>query len=307
MKHSIASRWPSLASATLFGHGVVASSAESTALVEEPGRLQVVVVTATAENSPLVVETDTKSPRQPLPAHDGADFLKTIAGFAVTRKSGTDGDPMFRGMPGSRLNILVDGANILGGCNFRMDAPTAYIFPEAYDVLTVIKGPQSVRHGPGTSAATVLFERKIERFDRAGYRVQGSVVGASAGRHDEIGDLRLGRPGGYLQLTATNSQSDDYEDGDGLAVHSAYRRYSVNGAAAWTPDEHTRLELAAAHSDGHAAYADRAMDGTQFLRQGFDLVFERNGLPGFLQALERAPMRVRWITSWTIRSCARLE
>ncbi|MCC7462328.1 MAG: TonB-dependent copper receptor [Gammaproteobacteria bacterium] len=248
-------------------------------------RLTVVVVTATAEHSPLRVEADARAPRQPLPAHDGADFLKTIAGFAVTRKAGTDGDPVFRGMAGSRLNIVVDGANILGGCNARMDAPTAYIFPEAFDVLTVIKGPQSVRHGPGTSAGTVMFERRVERFAAPGYRFRGSLLGASAGRHDEVADLRLGRPLGYLQFTATNSQSDDYEDGDGNAVHSAYRRYSVNAAAAWTPDEHTRLELSLVHSDGHAAYADRAMDGTQFLRQGFELSFERRDLPGRLQGM----------------------
>jgi iron complex outermembrane receptor protein len=286
MKHSTASHWLVLAGVAFFGQSVRAADADSGADAQSLQRMPVVVVTATAERSPLVVETDPQVPRQPLPAHDGADFLKTIAGFAVTRKGGTDGDPIFRGMAGSRLNIVVDGANILGGCNARMDAPTAYIFPEAYDLLTVIKGPQSVRHGPGTSAGTVLFERRIERFEQPGYRVRGSVLAASAGRHDEVADLRVGRPLGYLQLTATHSQSDDYEDGDGNAVHSAYRRYSVNAAAAWTPDEHTRLELSVIHSDGHAAYADRAMDGSQFLRQGFELAFERRDLHGRLQGLE---------------------
>ena len=275
-----------LLGAALASHGIAAAAAESSIGAENVERLPVVVITATAESSPLVVQTDPKAPRQPLPAHDGADLLKTIAGFAVTRKSGTDGDPMFRGMPGSRLNILVDGANILGGCNARMDAPTAYIFPEAYDLLTVIKGPQSVRYGAGASAGTVLFERRVERFTSPGYRVQGSVVGASAGRHDEIADIRLGSPAGYLQVTGTNSQSDDYDDGDGAAVHSAYRRYSASAAAGWTPDEHTRLELAVVHSDGRAAYADRAMDGTQFLRHGLDLSFRRSDLPGRMTRLE---------------------
>jgi iron complex outermembrane receptor protein len=275
-----------LVGAALASHGIAAVAAESSIAGDPADRLPVVVVTAVAERSPLVVETDPKAPRQPLPAHDGADFLKTIAGFAVTRKAGTDGDPLFRGMPGSRLNILVDGASILGGCNARMDAPTAYIFPEAFDRLTLIKGPQSVRYGAGASAGTVLFERRVERFAAPGYRAQNSIVVGSAGRHDEVADLRLGRPVGYLQLSATNSQSDDYEDGDGNPVHSAYRRYSAGAALGWTPDEHTRLELAVVHSDGHAAYADRAMDGTKFLRHGFDLTFRRSELPGRLSALE---------------------
>ena len=280
-----ARRWlPALLLGVLATHGP--ARADDAVGGETVERLPVVVVTAVADTSPLVVESDLKAPRQPLPAHDGADFLKTIAGFAVTRKSGTDGDPLFRGMAGSRLNILVDGANVLGGCNFRMDTPTAYIFPEAYDRLTVIKGPESVRYGAGASAGTVLFERTVARFDGPGYRLHASALAASAGRHDEVADLTLGRPIGYLQLTGTNSQSDDYADGDGRDVHSAYRRYSASAAAGWTPDADTRLELSFIHSDGHAAYADRAMDGTKFLRHGGEFVFRRRLHGGLLSGLE---------------------
>ncbi len=248
--------------------------------------LQEVVVTGAAMSTPLVVETDLKVPRQPLPAHDGADYLKTIPGFSVIRKGGTDGDPTFRGMAASRLNILVDGQNILGGCNFRMDAPTAYIFPEAYDKLTVIKGPQSVQHGAGNSAGVVLFEREFQRFDKPGYRLHGSLTGASFGRHDEVLDATLGNPDFYGQLTATNSQSGDYKDGDGRAVPSRYKRYSLNGAVGWTPDANTRLELSGTHSDGYARYADRGMDGTKFLREGLALAFTRKNLSPLVEKLE---------------------
>ena len=56
-----------------------------------------VEVTAPLPREPLVTVTDPKAPRQPLPAHDGADYLKTIPGFSVIRKGGTDGDPVLRG------------------------------------------------------------------------------------------------------------------------------------------------------------------------------------------------------------------
>ena len=125
-----------------------------------------VVVTAAPMSQPLVVEVDPKIPRQPLPAHDGADYLKTIPGFAVMRKGGTDGEAIFRGMAGSRLNILVDDQNIVGGCSFRMDAPTAYIFPEAYDKLTVIKGPQTVEYANMGTAATVKFDREPKKYEK---------------------------------------------------------------------------------------------------------------------------------------------
>src|SRR5690606_2686648 len=113
---------------------------------DAPDTLAQVVVTAPAMDAPLTVVTDPKAPRQPIPAHDGADFLKNITGFSVIRKGGTDGDPVLRGMSGSRLGILLDGQEIYGGCGGRMDPPTAYVYPEAYDRVTVLKGPQSVRY-----------------------------------------------------------------------------------------------------------------------------------------------------------------
>ncbi len=102
------------------------------------------VITAIAPSSPLTIVTNPKDPRQPVPASDGGDYLKTIPGFALVRNGGTNGDPVLRGMFGSRLNILTNGGQLLGACPGRMDAPTSYISPETYDKLTVIKGPQTV-------------------------------------------------------------------------------------------------------------------------------------------------------------------
>src|SRR3989338_426860 len=148
-----------------------------------------VIVTALAMEQPLEVTTDPRKPRQPVPAHDGADYLKTIPGFSVIRKGGTDGDPVFRGMAGSRLNILLDGEQILGGCGNRMDPPTAYVFPNAYDKITVLKGPQTVLYGPGSSAGTVLFERDFVRRSDSGIGFDGGATVGSFGRTDVMGDV----------------------------------------------------------------------------------------------------------------------
>ena len=72
------------------------------------------------------------------------DYPKATPGFSVIRKGGTDGDPVFRGMAASRVNLLIDGQPVLGGCGMRMDPPTAYVFPAAYDRVVVIKGPHTV-------------------------------------------------------------------------------------------------------------------------------------------------------------------
>lgn len=237
--------------------------------------LREVIVTAPRMQSPLLLILDAKAPRQPLPAHDGADYLKTVPGFSVIRKGGADGDPVFRGMAASRVNLQMDGEQILGGCGMRMDPPTAYVFPETYDRIVIIKGPQTVLHGPGNSAATVLFERDPPGFRQGQWRLHSSAV-AAADRSDFVADLLLGDESFYGRVSGTRAEADDYEDGAGRTVHSRYRRWSANAELGWTPDENTRMALTAAQSDGEAAYADRAMDGVMFARDNVGLRFERD-------------------------------
>ncbi|MGE0863614.1 MAG: TonB-dependent copper receptor [Vicinamibacterales bacterium] len=240
-----------------------------------------VVVTAAAESAPFKVVMDAKQPRQPIPAHDGAEYLETIPGFATVRKGGSGGDPMFRGMAGSRLSILSDGAMILGGCSARMDAPTAYIFPETYDEITVIKGPQSVKYGPAGSAGTVLFQRNNTRLAQPEWSGNASATVGAWGRNDQVFDAHAGTPAFYVRGAASRSSMDNYQDGDGQTVHSEYMRWNMDTAFGWTPNATTRLEVTAGASDGHAAYADRAVDGAKFLRTGGGVTFEKTR-PGAL-------------------------
>ncbi len=245
-----------------------------------------VVVTGARMTSPLVVETDPRVPRQPLPAHDGADYLKTIPGFATVRKGGTDGDPVFRGMAASRVNMLMDGETILGGCGMRMDPPTAYVFPAAYDRIVVVKGPQTVLYGPGNSAATVRFDRDPPVFDGPGYDLFAHATVAEAGRSDLAGDLALGSGAYYARLAATRAESDDYTDGDGNEVHSAYERWSANASLGWRPTTDSWIELSGARSDGEAAYADRAMDGVKFDRDNLGLRFAVEDIGAHVRRIE---------------------
>ncbi|GAA0777327.1 TonB-dependent copper receptor [Castellaniella ginsengisoli] len=257
------------------------------AAASQPVRaLSPVVVTAPAADEPLVVRTDPKAPRQPVPAHDGADFLKSIPGFSVIRKGGTDGDPVLRGFSGSRLGILLDGQEIYGGCGGRMDPPTAYVYPESYDRVIVRKGPQSVRYGAGQSAGVVLFERDVKRMDSFGGKAAGSLTLGSFGRNDQMADVQVGGPQAYVRAGGTRAQADDYKDGDGNRVHSEYLRWSSHAAVGLTPDDRTRIELSAALSDGRAAYADRSMDGAKFRRENVSLMFERKRMGGLVDGIE---------------------
>ena len=253
----------------------------------QPALIQLppVVVTAVQQSSPLTIIADPKDPRQPIPASDATDYLKTIPGFSAIRSGGTNGDTVLRGMFGSRINLLANGGQMIGACPNRMDAPSSYISPETYDRLTVIKGPQSVRWGPGASAGTVLFEREPEQFDEPGSRLHASVLGGSNGRFDKTLDAAIGNQSGYLRFTGNDAKSDDYEDGNGDTVPSRWSKWNGDIALGWTPDADTLLEFTAGKGDGEARYAGRGMDGSQFLRESLGLRFEKSNL-GVIDKLE---------------------
>ena len=251
---------------------------------EDAKTLDRVIVTATPVQ-PLTFETDPKLPRQPVPASDGADYLKTIPGFGALRNGGTNGDPVLRGMSGSRLNLLTNDGAMPGACPARMDNPLSYVAPETYDSLVVVKGPQTVLWGPGASAGTVRFQRDTPRFDQPGARVQASLLGGSVGRNDQMLDATVGASQGYARMTANRSESGDYRDGNGEVVPSKWRKWNADLAFGWTPDADTLLEVSAGAGNGIARYAGRGMDGSQFRRDSLGLRFEKT-FHGALRKLE---------------------
>ena len=252
----------------------------------DAAQLAPVVITGVGQQSALTVITDPKIPRQPVPASDAGDYLQTIPGFAAVSGGGSNSDPVFRGMFGSRLKLLSNGGEMLGACPSRMDSPSSYITPENYDSLTVIKGPQTVLWGPGNSAATILFERDPESFSEPDARIDASVLGGSHGRFDRNIDAAAGSGQGYIRLLANSSRSEDYEDGSGDEVHSRWAKWNSDLVLGWTPDAETLLELTLGRGDGEARYAGRGMDGSQFERESLSLRFEKSGLGDVLQQLD---------------------
>ena len=247
-----------------------------------------VVVTGVAPASPLTFITDTKLPRQPVPASDGADYLKTIPGFGAIRSGGTNGDPVLRGMFGSRVNIVTNETVMHGACPIRMDNALSYVAPETFDRLVVIKGPQTVLWGPGGSAGTVRFERDAssERFSEPDLRLHANALVGAFGRNDQLLDVVGGADVGYVRIGANRSKADDYEDGDGHKVPSSWEKRNADLALGWTPSENSVLELSAGRGDGEARYAGRDMDVPELERTSYALRFEAAGLDGALKEVQ---------------------
>ena len=247
-------------------------------------RLDAVVVTVPPGPSTTTV-TDPRRARQPVPASDGADYLETIPGFGSVRNGGTNGDPVLRGMFGSRLNLLSNDGMMPGGCPSRMDNPLSYVAPESFDRLVVTKGPQTVRWGPGASAGTVRFERETPSFAEREWQTRGSLLFGTAGRVDGTADITLGGRNGYARVDMNRSRADDYRDGSGRVVPSAWDKWNADLTLGWSPDDVTDFTLGLGRGDGEARYAGRSMDGTRFVREAYSLRATR-AFNGRLRAVE---------------------
>ncbi len=251
----------------------------STSCGAQASELETVVVTGVVMSDAATLTVDPKRLRQPAPAHDGGEYLKQLPGFALVRKGGSGGDPSFRGMAASRLNIINDDGMVLGGCSSRMDPPTAYITPQNYDRIVVVKGPQTVRYLP--AAATVRFERDhSEALQQGLHGVAGLTVGSFGKRETNL-DAQYAQQGYYSRFRASTGESDNYRDGDGREVNSHYDRQSFNTELGYRGDTNS-LVLSMTQSMGEAAYADRSMDGVRFDRRQWQMQW-RSELPIAMQ------------------------
>lgn len=246
--------------------------------------LDEIIVTANRTREPLTTETDPRRPRQPVPAADGGGYLKNLPGFSLVRKGGISGDPMLRGMGGTRLNVRMDGMNMFGGCPARMDPTTTYAFPETFSRIVVRKGPQSVRDG-ASIAGSVSFVRETKRFAKPAIRLNAVLLGGSSHRFDDLLDVAAGDSRGYVRLLQTRNYADDYADGSGKRIHSGYSRYSLSGIVGITPDKDTLWELSYDRSRGHAKFAHGMMDGSKFDRDSWNFKYERTHISPVLTNL----------------------
>ena len=108
-------------------------------------------------------------------AKDAGDLLRAALAVSSGRMGAHGLDPRIRGLGESSIRILIDGAEIHGGCPNRMDPPSSFAAVESYDEVVVVRGVQTLRYG--TAPGTVLFERlPIRFFEDRWWRVSANTV-----------------------------------------------------------------------------------------------------------------------------------
>ena len=260
--------------------------AETNPTPEETVTLSPVTVTGTQQQKANRVTFNPKAALQPLPAGDGADLLQSVPNMSIIRTGGSSGDPLFRGLGGSRLSVNADDQFIYGGCGMRMDPPTAYIHPNSFDKVVVTKGPQTVTQGMGLVSGSVQFIRKDPDFTEKPYNINATLTAGSNDRLDGSLEAEFGGKYGYVRSNISHNEAGDYKDGSGKRVHSHFKRDSQMLQLGITPTENTTIAGTYERSRAKVAYADRMMDGSKFDRDAWNIRFTQRNLTPWFSELE---------------------
>ncbi len=214
-----------------------------------------------------------------VPLGDGGDLLRGVAGVSVGRMGGHGQEPRIRGLGEGSLNVQVDGAFVHGGCPNRMDPPSSFATPNAFDEVTVIKGVQSLRFGPGGTAGTVLFERNVPVFaESTDWRAEITSAYGSWHRDPELGvDASLGAGRFFLRAQGGARAFDSYEDGNGDTVRSAFESRHANLMFGYGQAETGQVEIGieAVRTDD-ALFAGAGMDSPEDVADTFRLKLRRS-------------------------------
>ncbi|RMG57684.1 MAG: TonB-dependent copper receptor [Gammaproteobacteria bacterium] len=254
--------------AVLIGSLPLGVSAQSTLLPN-------IVVLGQEENEPNTREVAPLE--QPGVAVDGGEILRDAPGVDAGRMGGHGLEPVIRGQGQNRINVLVDGAYLFGGCPNRMDPPTAYANTLLYDRVRILKGVQTLLWGSGGSGGTVLFEHETRVPDK-GWGLRYSLATASNDLNHETGvDAVLGGDRAWLRLFGSDAAAGNYRDGDGNEIRSAWKDRKGAASAGLAMGEDTRVEFGIDYDQTRdMLFAGAGMDSPEATARTGRLKFEHD-------------------------------
>ncbi|TNE76601.1 MAG: TonB-dependent receptor [Gammaproteobacteria bacterium] len=170
-------------------------------------------------------------------------------------------DPIVRGQGQERVDVLLDGIRVEGACPNRMDPPTSRLSAALAPLVQVRTTNRTLRWGPISGGQVVATTPSPDLGDDglAGHiTVGGSDNGA--GRLVN-GGLAVGGTQGWVRAAGGYEEADDYEDGDGNEVRSAYENAEGRLDAAWLADDGFYIKgLVSRQEERDVKYAGSGMD-----------------------------------------------
>lgn len=180
---------------------------------------------------------------------------------SLSRMGGRGQDPVIRGQGGERVDALLDGIRVEGACPNRMDPPTSRLSTALAQVLEVRTSNQTLRWGP-VAGGQVIATTPPPTFSDSAATGHLTIGGADNGNGRLVnGGAAVGGKDGWLRLAGGYDEADDYEDGDGHEVRSAYENAEARVDAAWQADNGFYLKgLVSRQEERDVKYAGSGMD-----------------------------------------------
>lgn len=176
---------------------------------------------------------------------ESGQILRQINGVDATRMGGHGLDVQIRGQQNTQINVILDGAEIAGGCPNRMDPPTAYAEINSYDEITVIKGVQTLEHGAGGTGGSVIYERSSPTFEEG--KPFNGEISAATGSNGLTQDLNAKVEAGsdklYVVMQGVKKSADNYEDGNSDEVNSSYETQQGHIDLGWRPSDNHEFKV----------------------------------------------------------------
>lgn len=238
------------------------------------------------ESEALPNESELTPDEVPRIPADGGDLLREALGVDASRIGGHGFDPSIRGQQQTRINVLLDGAYIHGGCPNRMDPPSSYSALDSYERVTILKGVQTLLYGGGGSGGTVLFDRVTSAPDD-GLDVRYGLTGTNNGiRYDAFGDVTVGNDSGYIRAFGAKKDADNYTDGSGEEIRSSFNSSNGLMVLGLTPRKDRTLEFSYEYNNTKdAIYNGRTMDAPDSTAKNARFKYDQDSRIGFLTGL----------------------
>ena len=198
---------------------------------------------------PVIIE-NSATPVEAPPAADGADFLRRIPGVSAGRFGGHSLEPYIRGLSQTQLTVLHDGALQMGSGPNRMDTPSTYATIDLVDQVIVHRGYQSVLNGPSAVGGTISYERNIPTYNENLWTSAklGASYEGNGGVERAFGRASVGKGSLVAEGWYSIHGADNYQDGDGKDVRSAFKDKAAGGSFTFLDPANNYLQFTYSHN-----------------------------------------------------------
>lgn len=185
--------------------------------------------------------------------------------ISLSRMGGRGLDPVVRGQNEERVDVLMDGMRIEGACPSRMDPPSGRLSTSLAPVLELRTANRTLRWGPIAGGQIVATTASPEFTDDNNTTGHLTVGGSDNGGGSLVnGSAAVGSKDAWVRVAGGHDEADDYEDGDGNEIRSAYENTEGRVDAAWTADNGFYIKgMASRQEERDVKFPGRGMDAPE--------------------------------------------